>query len=57
MALQRSLIILVGPTMTCFGEKMMISIAAYVVSCPTCTKNLEWYLVEKLAGLANYNGY
>ena len=35
LALQRSLIILVGLTMTCFSEKM--------ISSPTRTKNIEWY--------------
>ena len=38
-------------------KKLWFLIAAYVVSCPTCTTNIEWYLVKKLAGLANYNGY
>ena len=36
LALQRSLIILVGLTMACFSEKMMIFY--------NCIKNLEWHL-------------
>ena len=31
---------------SCFSEKMMFPTASYVVSCPTCTKNLEWYLMH-----------
>ena len=36
--------ILVGLTMTWKNDDFLIPIAAYVVSCPTCRKNLEWYL-------------
>ena len=41
LALQRSLIILVGLTMTLFSEKMLFPLDAYVVSRPTCTKNVS----------------
>ena len=37
--------ILVGVMVTWFSEKIMISIDEYMVSCPTCTKNIELYLL------------
>ena len=49
LALQRSLIFLLGLTMRCFSEKMMISyscILGFEISCPTRVKNLEWYLTH-----------
>ena len=43
--LRRLFIILVGLTMTWFSGKMLISIDAYVVWCPTWSKKLGRYLL------------
>ena len=29
-------------------KKCLFSLDAYLVSCPSCTKNVEWYLVHSL---------
>ena len=35
--------------MTWYSEKIMISyVHKYVVSCPTRTENLEWYLIKRM---------
>ena len=31
--------------MTWFSEKSLFPLGAYVVSCPSCTKNLKWYVI------------
>ena len=48
-SLGRLLIILVGLTMTWYSEKMMICTRCIHATCPTCTKNIEWYLTYILA--------
>ena len=44
--LYRGLTILVGLMMAWYSKKWWFPIAAYVVSCPTRTENLEWYLIN-----------